>query len=411
MVPAAPVRRSLRPFRGAFAAAVGLIAIYALATTQGPTSDISINDLGVYRVYSHGVLEGVRPYRDFLFEYPPLALVPMLAGAALGTGAHTYEWVFGVFTGLCMAGVLFATAALARERATLAAWAVALSPLATGALVRTHFDAFAVALALAGLVAVTHERPVLGLAVLGAATMAKWFPAVLVPVVLAWLVAQGRRREAVRGALAFAAVLVVVSAPFAGNGYLDSYRFHLDRPVQIESAPATVLFALGGSHVTGPFTAHPDRFRSQGLKGGMATPVAALFAALLLTALAATAFAAHALPDERQLLLASMAAVLAFVAFSKVLSPQYAVWLVPVAALALALRERLLFALTAGAIVLTQVEFPSRYFDMVSRDTGPILLVAARNALLVAAVAVVMSRLASRAGTARSSRPATAATP
>ena len=378
---------------------------------MGPTSDARIPDLPLYRSYVHGVHHGLWPYRDFTFEYPPLALVPMLLGGLAGTDFENYQWLFGAFMALSMLGVLFATAALARERAGLAVWLVALAPLMTGALIRTRFDAFAVAVALAGLVALTRNRPVLAMTVLGLAAMTKWFPAVLVPIALAWLVAQGRRREAIQGGLVFVAVVLALSAPFAGKGYVDAYRFHLERPVQIESSPASVLFATGGSHTTGGFTAHPDRFRSQGLAGGIATPVAALFAAMLVAALAAAAAAAYARPDERQLLLASIAAILAFVALGKVLSPQYMVWLVPVAALALALRERLIAALTIVAIVLTQIEFPSRYFDLVHWHTGPILLIAARNVLLLAALAVVMSRLASRAGRARSSPRAAAATP
>jgi hypothetical protein len=410
MVLGTHVRRAPRALRGTLAAALGLIAVFALATTLGPTANVSINDLAIYRLDAFGIHVGVWPYRDYLFEYPPLALVPMLAGAIAGFGAASFAWVFGSLMGLCMLGVLAATAALARERAPTAAWLVALSPLVTGALVRTHFDAFAVALALAGLLAVTRDRPVLGLAVLGLATMAKWFPAALVPVILAWLAAQGRSRDAWRGLAAFAAVLVVVSAPFAGKGELDTYRFHLDRPAQIESTPASVLFALGGSHTTGPFTAHLDRFRSQGLDGPAAGPVKDLFAALLLIALAIITAAAYARPDERQLLLCALTAILAFVGLNKVLSPQYVIWLVPVAALGWALRERAVAGLTAAAIGLTQVEFPSRYFELVERDTGLIVLVAARNALLLAALAVAMSRLVSRAGTARSSPPAAAPT-
>jgi uncharacterized membrane protein len=411
MVLATPVRRAPRALRGTGAAALGLIAVYTLATTLGPTSDASINDLPIYSAYSGGILHGLAPYRDFLVEYPPLSLAPMLAGRAAGGGRHAYEWVFGALMGVSLLGLLAAVAGLARERAAQAAWAVALSPLLTGALVRTHFDALVVALMAAGLLAVARRRPVLGLAILGVATMVKWFPAVLVPVVLAWLLAQGRQREALRGAIAFAAVVVLVSAPFAGHGYLDSYRFHLDRPVQIESTPATVLFALGGSHSTGPFTRHPDRFRSQGLAGPDAGTVESLFAVLLLAALAVVVAAAYGCPDEEQLLLCAMAAVLAFVALNKVASPQYMVWLVPVFALAWAGRERVIAVLTAAAMVLTQFEFPPRYFDLVHQHTGVIVLVAARNAVLLLALGVAMSRLASRAGTARSSPPAAAETP
>ena len=62
----------------------------------------------------------------------------------------------------------------------------------------------------------------------------------------------------------------------------------------------------------------------------------------------------------------------------------------------------------AGAIVLTQVEFPSRYFDLVARDPGVIALVAARDALVLAALSVCLARLAAPA---RSRRLVAAPTP
>jgi hypothetical protein len=303
--------------------------------------------------------------------------------------------------------VMLLTAALARKRALTAAWIVALSPLLSGAVVRTHFDLVAVALMLGALLALTRERPTVGFALLGAGAMTKLFPALLVPVAAAWLVAGRRSGDAARGAAVFAVVVAVVSLPFLGGGYVDAYRYQLERPVQIESTPATVLFALGGSHVTGTATV-PDAHGSNGLEGGAADAVQAGFAALLAATLAlVVVLVARGPPEERRLLLGALAAVLAFAALGKVLSPQFLVWLVPFAALAWIWGERTLALLLAAAILLTQLEFPARYEELVAERTSLVLLVAARNATLLAALAVTLARLA---GPVRSRRPASAAT-
>ena len=283
---------------------------------------------------------------------------------------------------------------------------MALSPLLTGAVVRTHFDFVAVALMLGALIALTRGRPTAGFALLGAGAMTKLFPALLVPVAAAWLVARRQGGDAARGVAAFAAVVAVVSLPFLGGGYVDAYRYQLERPVQIESTPATVLFALGGSHVTGTATI-PDA-QSNGLDGGPDDVVQAVFVALLAGALAlVVVLVARGPPEERRLLLGALAAVLAFAALGKVLSPQFLVWLVPFGALAWTWGERTLALLLAAAVLLTQLEFPARYEELVGERTSLVLLVAARNAALLAALAITLARLA---GPVRSRRLASAAT-
>jgi hypothetical protein len=90
------------------------------------------------------------------------------------------------------------------------------------------------------------------------------------------------------------------------------------------------------------------------------------------------------------MVLASLAAVTAFAALGKVLSPQYMLWLVPLGALALAWRMHALAGAVAAAAVLTQVEFPARYFDLVEGETFPAVVVALRNLVLLAVVALAL---------------------
>ncbi|MDQ3849541.1 MAG: hypothetical protein M3296_02855, partial [Actinomycetota bacterium] len=92
--------------------------------------------------------------------------------------------------------------------------------------------------------------------------------------------------------------------------------------------------------------------------------------------------------------LCGFAALLAFAALGKVLSPQYVIWLAPFAALAWVWGERAVAVLTAAAIVLTHVEFPSRYFDLINEDRTAIVIVAARNALLLGALTLLAAALA-----------------
>jgi hypothetical protein len=103
--------------------------------------------------------------------------------------------------------------------------------------------------------------------------------------------------------------------------------------------------------------------------------------------------------------------VLAFVALGKVLSPQYVIWLAPFAALCWARGERLAGALIAAAVALTQVEFPRHYLDLVTGETWVVVVVALRNAALLAALAAILVSGRRAAAAARSRPRASAGTP
>lgn len=381
---------------------VAMAAGFLVLTTVGPMADTRVSDLYLYGQYAQLLADGNVPYLDFGFEYPPLGIVPIaIAGIPFpgegGTGGG-FDWLFGALMLLCALAGQRAAALLARETSEVAradevvAWLLALQPFVIGASLRTHFDLLPVAVTVAGLLLLARSRAVGGMVLLGIGTLIKLFPAILAAVSTVWLAGRHEVRAAVRGLAAFAAVVIVLTLPFLSSGFADMFTFHLERPVQIESTPATVLFVVGGSEVTGT-NLRPDRFKSNGLDGGAAGPVAALFAVLQLAALAAAALLALRRPDPRWLGLCSLAALLAFVALGKVLSPQYMIWLAPFAALAWVWGQRAVAVLCGIAIALTSVWFPRHYVPLVQETDWVIWTVALRNAALVAALVLLLARL------------------
>jgi hypothetical protein len=319
----------------------------------------------------------------------------------LGVDERTYAATFAVL----MLGCLLALQALVgRLAGPRAAWACVPAPLLLGAMVRTHYDLVPAAIVAGALLLVARGRTTWAFAALGAGTALKLFPALLVPIAVAWLLGRGERERVLPGVVAFAAVVVAVSLPFLGPGFADQARFHLERPVQIESTPAVVLSAIGDSFVTGT-EERPDRYKSNGLDGGPADTVAAVFAALLVLVYAAVVALARRGGDVRRLTLLGLAGVVAFVVLGKVLSPQYLIWLLPFAAAAWAWGDRAIALLCAAAAVLTQLEFPARYFDLVDQDPAVVTLVGVRNAVLLVLLAVTVATVAAPA---RSRRPASA---
>ena len=128
----------------------------------------------------------------------------------------------------------------------------------------------------------------------------------------------------------------------------------------------------------------------------MPAAVAALQTALQLLAwgLVVWVFARGARGRE-QLLVGSAAAVALWAVLGKVLSPQFLLWLLPLVALVVGRRpSKLALPLVlVAALGLTQAVYPGRYDDLVGLGTLPIVLLLARNALLVALAAALLLRL------------------
>jgi hypothetical protein len=94
---------------------------------------------------------------------------------------------------------------------------------------------------------------------------------------------------------------------------------------------------------------------------------------------------------------ASAAAVCAFVAFGKVLSPQFLIWLIPVVPLVRGRRGLWASALLLVALLLTQVWFPFRYFRLaLGFETGLSWVLLARDLVLVALALLLAAPLPSR---------------
>lgn len=402
----------------------GLLAAgFGLTFWLSPWSDELVSDIPLYRDYADLFLGGALPYRDVPFEYPPLAAPLIALPGLVSLDLETYRLAFAAVTFALLATLVLATAALARIGATsadysgqtrpsvlegIALLAVAVAPLVTGAMIRTHFDLAPVLCLVAGLAAIARDRPRAGFALLGIGGALKLFPLLAVPIAMAWLLGRDRRRQAWEGlaiAAGVAALAVAAAVALSPGGAWDAVEYHLDRPVQVESLPATALNALDAVGGRAPQRVHSHQ--SDGLEHPAAAALAAVLLGLFGAALAALCIVVRRTPDTRSLALAGLGSAVAFAAFGKVLSPQFMIWLVPLAALALAWRMHALAIATAATIATTLAWFPERYFDLVDRDPGPLVAVGVRNALLLATLALLGRELVRASpGSARSRSPA-----
>ena len=375
----------------------GLTAAFAVTLWLDPWADQSVNDLFVYRSFAEPAIHGSLPYRNVFLEYPPLAAPAIALPGLAGTGEAAFRLAFAGWALLLAAVVLLLCGGLAARTGgdrRAAMLGVAVAPLLCGAMLRTHFDLAPVVLTLGALLLLVRGHPRTGMAVLGTASMTKGFPLVAAPLALAWLAGRGDRRRALEGATALALVILALAGlalASSPSGAYGALRFQLERPVQVESPPAMIVLALDG--VGAGRAESTTSHRSDGLEHPLAGELAAAFELALLAVMALLARRVARRPEPRALVLAALAAVAAFAVLGKVLSPQFLIWTVPLGALALAWRELALAAAVAAATVLTLVEFPSRYFDLVAREQFPIAVVALRDVALLAAVVLALRAL------------------
>jgi hypothetical protein len=356
-------------------------------------------DLREYFDYANRTFDGQVPYRDFSLEYPPGFVAVMLAPGPANRGYFDrFRALMLVLSSLAIGLLAFALLRVGAGAADLAAGVLVLASLPrmlSPGLVFERFDVWPTVLVLLAAATLLTGRRTLGLASLGFGAATKIFPLVLVP--LALLTKRGtahvRRELAVVISAALIPVLpFFVIAPF---GVAHVGKLLVRRPLQIESLGGSVLLAAHRLGLYKP-TIYISFAQSWDLAGPAAKAVAIVTSLAEAAALAAVwVLFARGPRGQRELLLAVAAAVVGFVAFGKVLSPQYLVWVA--ATVPLALGRARPFALVATVVValLTRYIYLWGYDELVTAGRVSWVMLA-RNVLLVAVFASLLLELAAR---------------
>jgi hypothetical protein len=353
-------------------------------------------DLSIYYQDSLQLLLGQLPYRDFVLEYPPLALLPFALPRLVTFGQRidfiSYVWLFLIESAIFSTLIALVIAQIRGLRAAGPALALyALLVAVTAPLLPWRYDLFPALLTALALLCVVRQRPGWAGIWLGLGVAAKLYPAVLLLVFGAYYLAGKNRPALLRLALGSAGALAATLLPFvlvAPGPLLSFLRYHELRGLQLESLPAGVIvlahvlgitparleFNYGALHVASP------------LAGAVLSwlPVAfvVLFGVVLVSGMARfrEEQAADGRVSRESLVAYSVAALLAFIITNKVFSPQYVIWLLPFAPLLRLRQASALLAICALTIVL----FPFNYEHLLGMELLPVLLLNLRNLLTVA---------------------------
>ncbi len=295
------------------------------------------------RYMEYPVLTGV-------YQYVSMSLAKTYTAVAKATklpilnGVAEVVMFFNIAaSGLALAwlATVWATAMLAGRRIWDAAL-VAASPILIFQIF-TNFDALATALAIGGLLAWARRRPTMAGILIGLGVAAKLYPVLFLLPLLVLGVRTGRLAEATRTATVAGVTWLAVNLPVMTlypRGWSEFFRLNSRRTQDMDSLYNVVKSFTGWRGLD------PDL-------GFWQPPLVlnAVVAGLFLLCCAAIAYVGLTAPRRPRVAQLTFLVVAAFLLVNKVWSPQFSLWLVPLAVLALPHRRVLLAWMTIDGLV------------------------------------------------------------
>ncbi len=298
-------------------------------------------------------------------EYPVVTGYWMWAVAAMTRGYVNFAQATGVvpvpldvaayFTiGAILLGLMYlwavaSTAKIARRRI----WDTAIMCLSPLLIVHafTNWDLLAIGITAGAMLAWARKKPILAGALIGLGTAAKLYPVLLLGPLLVLCLRTGKMGAWTRATVAAAVVWLVVNLPVIAlypSGWYEFIKLNSERPPEYDSW-YFIFATLSRSSIW-------DK------APGASAPTFVNVVSLLLFAIACVGIGWLGLAAQRRPRFAQLAflVIAAFLLTNKVWSPQYSLWLLPLAVLALPRWRPLLFWQASEAVTWVLLML---YFD------------------------------------------------
>lgn len=207
----------------------------------------------------------------------------------------------------------------------------------------TNFDALATACAAGAMLAWSRRKPVVAGVLIGVGVALKLYPLLLLIPLAMLAVRTGKWRPVAKTAITALVTWIAVNLPIMvmyPRGWSEFFRLNTRRGDDMDSLYNVVksFTGWGGFDTNLGFWQPP-------------TVLNAVSAVLFVVCCAAIAYVAWTAPQRPRLAQLAFLVVAAFLLTNKVWSPQYSLWLVPLAALALPHRRILLAWMTIDALI------------------------------------------------------------
>jgi uncharacterized membrane protein len=360
--------------------------------------DKHITDTPVYYDYAGRMARGLVPYRDFASEYPPVAMLlfslpRLLSGSSYNLFVFWFEVEMMAFNLGIIALITAAASRLYRNQGSVAVslGLYTLFLLSLGAIVQARFDIAVAFIIIASLTAFIFDRRLIAWTLLGVGLMTKIVPLLVGPLFFFIQLKRRQYRQLWLGPVVALIAAAVIALPFliiAPSGLANSFLYHVDRPLQIESSWASLLL-LAANHA-GYEVSIMNSYGSHNVFASLSDTFATLSGPVTMIMFAVIFWLYWrrntGVPGrESNLLLIRFAAItiIAFIVCGKVFSPQFLIWLLPLMPLAGSREQPWPAALFWVVLVLTQWEFPYHYWELYLVQPGMVAETAMRNLMLL----------------------------
>lgn len=354
-------------------------------------------DIDLYRLYAQAFLFGSPHMARLPVEYPPLSILPFLLTLVPPLGDYISvfaAWMAALFLGLY--------AAFKRQESSRAAEVFAVYCLVGGySTLLGRFDLVPAALTIGAYWATRSRRFGIAYVLLAFGTLIKLYPLLLLPI----LMLEHRRtlgadrllelppRPVLRGVAVFAGLVAI---PFGlafllePDSWLTPFTYNTLRPIQVESLPATALWLA--SLVGVP--AWPDHsFHSFNLVGPLDGSLSTFSTLALLLSCAWVYW--RQLTGHLSYGRAMLALVLVAICTSRIFSPQYLIWALPLVAAVEGDYDLVWIAICVLTTLIFPFAYRSYHFNgLTTPDSYPVVfmaLIGIRNALVVFAAARLLA--------------------
>jgi hypothetical protein len=368
-----------------------------------------LHDVRLYFDYASRVANGMIPYRDYVVEYPPLAVLLMLFPRMLTSDFGWYAMLFASLMLLFDVLTLYVVARWVSVHddspsvPVSLGWCTLFFALLYPMLA-TRYDLAPTAITFAAATWWFSGRPASGAVAAACGTLLKIYPAFVAALAFVHESAQAQTTR-LRGSVIFVATMLAGVGAWWAIGGAVALRYHLGRGLQIETVWAGILMVLGkitGTRMEWDLNHSSVELLAPGAHVAAVLAVPAQGAALLLVI---WRFWRSGLRDP---LRHAAAAVLAFVVGGKVLSPQYLIWLTPFIVVLrgrMGRTARFVFLLSC---VATTLVYPWGVWRLLAFEPGAVALLNFRNGLLLTLFGLLLFPLdASDEGSIRANHAAT----